>query len=308
MSEIAKTMSVGKPNDLGNCAYFLSRNNNKTMLDKYVSYMYDVTKDLYQFASSSLEANIKQISSCLTNQNLIMKEIFMSSKTISREQLVRFIDHTMVNANATIRDIDKLCKEAIDNNFAMIAVSPCMVSYCADKLKGTDVAVGVGAVSFPHGRATIETKVFETKDAIKNGAQEIEYVMNIGACKEHDYDLIRKEMREINNVCKKHGVLVKAILETCYLTNEEMIEVAKIAREEKPDFLKTSTGFASAGARVEHVKLLLENVGPDVFVKAAGEIRDWETCAAMIDAGATRIGTRSSIKIMDEFDKARQQL
>ena len=167
-------------------------------------------------------------------------------------------------------------------------------------LKDTPVHVGA-AISFPLGQTTIETKVFETKKAIEDGADEIDYVINIGELKMGNYDYIQREMKEIVEVCKANHVLSKVIFENCYLTKEEIVKVAEIAKEVKPDFIKTSTGFGTSGATPEDVKLMKDTVGDAVKVKAAGGIRDWETCRKMIEAGAERIGTSSSIKICEEF-------
>ena len=224
----------------------------------------------------------------------------MKSKMITKEQLAGIIDNTLVTPTAVTKEFEQFCQEAIENQFIMIAVSPCMIKYCAHELKGSGVTIGA-SISFPFGRATVDTKIFEIEQAIRDGAVEIEYVMNIGECKSGNFDYISDEMKAIVEICRERNVLCKVIIETCYLTDEEMVAVAKIASEIKPDFLKTSTGFGPAGARVEHVKLLVNAASPDVQIKAAGEIRDWETCAAMIDAGATRIGTRSGQKIMQEF-------
>ena len=162
----------------------------------------------------------------------------------------------------------------------------------------------VAAISFPLGQTTIAAKVYETINAIENGADEIDYVINIGELKNKNLAYIRDEMQQIVDACHSRNVLCKVIFEICYLTNEEIKEVAEIAREVKPDFIKTSTGFGTSGATADAVRLMKETVGPDVKVKAAGGIRSWETCKAMIDAGAERIGTSSSLKILEEFDRA----
>lgn len=224
----------------------------------------------------------------------------LNSKTITAEQLCRLFDHTNLKAFATDEDFKVLCKEAADHHFAMVAINSSPVSMCKEYLKDTDVHVGA-AISFPLGQTTLETKAFETENAIQNGADEIDYVINVGELKMGHLDYIKKEMETIVAICRKHQVLSKVIFEICYLTDEEIVAVAKIAKEVKPDFIKTSTGFGTSGATVEAVKLMKETVGDDVKVKAAGGIRSWETCKAMIDAGAERIGTSSSLKILEEF-------
>lgn len=227
----------------------------------------------------------------------------MNSKTITREQLAGMFDHTLLKAFASQDDFQVICDEAKSINAAMVAINPSPVKWCKEFLKGTSVHVGA-AIAFPLGQTPLKVKVFETKKAIEDGADEIDYVINIGELKCGHLDYIEKEMEAIVSVCREHHVLSKVIFENCYLTKEEIVEVAKIAKKIKPDFIKTSTGFGTSGATVEDVKLMKETVGDDVQVKAAGGIRDWETCAAMIDAGATRIGTSSSLKILEGYDKA----
>ena len=223
-------------------------------------------------------------------------------KTMTRAKLAGMMDHTFLKAYATDKDFEKLCGEAKEHGFAMVAINSSPVKLCKALLKDTDVHVGA-AISFPLGQTTIETKVFETKKAIEDGADEIDYVINIGELKMGNYDYIKKEMEAIVAVCRENNVLSKVIFENCYLEKEEIVRVAQIAKEVKPDFIKTSTGFGTSGATVEDVRLMKENVGDDVKVKAAGGIRDWETCKKMIEAGAERIGTSSSIKICEEFEK-----
>ena len=224
----------------------------------------------------------------------------LNSKTITAEQLCRLLDHTNLKAFANEEDFKQLCKDAADHHFAMVAINSSPVALCKRLLKDTDVHVGA-AISFPLGQTTIETKAFETENAIQNGADEIDYVINVGELKNGNLDYIKREMETIVGVCRKGGVLCKVIFENCYLTKEEIVSVARIAREVKPDFIKTSTGFGTSGATAEDVRLMKETVGDGVKVKAAGGIRDWKTCAAMIDAGAERIGTSSSFKILKEF-------
>lgn len=224
----------------------------------------------------------------------------MNSSTINAKQLCKLFDHTVLKATATIEDFRVLCDEARKYEFAMVAINSVPVELCSSLLKGSDVHVGA-AISFPLGQTTIEVKEFETKQAIKQGADEIDYVINIGKVKDKDYDYIKREMQTIVKACRDNNVLSKVIFEICYLTDEEIVKVAGIAKEVKPDFIKTSTGFGESGATVDGVRLMKQTVGDEVKVKAAGGIRSWETCKAMIDAGAERIGTSSSIKILEEF-------
>lgn len=224
----------------------------------------------------------------------------MDSKDITGEQLAGMMDHTFLKAYASDADFEKLCREARENGFAMVAVNSVPVKLCKQMLEGSGVHVGA-AISFPLGQTAIETKAFETEKAIADGADEIDYVLNIGELKMGHNDYIRKEMETIVGICRKHQVLSKVIFENCYLTKEEIKRAALIAKEVKPDFIKTSTGFGTSGASAEDVRLMKETVGSEVKVKAAGGIRDWETCRQMIDAGAERIGTSNSIKICEEF-------
>lgn len=213
----------------------------------------------------------------------------------------KYFDLTCLKPYATREDIAKLCEEAKKYDFMMVAINSTQTKLCKELLKETDIHVGA-AISFPLGQTTIETKVFETKDAIANGADEIDYVINITELKEKNYDYIKEEMTQIVDVCRKHNVISKVIFENCYLTDEEKIKLCEIALEVKPDFIKTSTGFGTGGATVEDVKLMKSIVKDTVKVKAAGGIRDLDTCLKMIEAGAERIGTSSAIKITEAYN------
>lgn len=221
---------------------------------------------------------------------------------LNNEKLAKMFDHTLLKAYSTEEDFKGLCKDAAKYNFAMVAINSYPVKLCKELLKDTDVHVGA-AIGFPLGQTTIETKCFETSKAILDGADEIDYVLNVGKVKEGNFDYIEEEMRQIVKICRDKNVLVKVIFENCYLTKEEIVECSKIAKKVKPDYIKTSTGFGTSGATVEDVLLMKQTVGDLVKVKAAGGIRDWQTCKAMIEAGAERIGTSSSIKILEEFIK-----
>lgn len=213
----------------------------------------------------------------------------------------KYFDHTCLKPYATREDMAKFCEEAKKYDFMMVAINSTQTKLCKELLKGTDIHVGA-AISFPLGQTTIETKVFETKDAIAHGADEIDYVINITELKEKNYDYIKEEMTQIVDVCRKHNVISKVIFENCYLTDEEKIKLCEIALEIKPDFIKTSTGFGTGGATVEDVKLMKSIVKDTVKVKAAGGIRDLDTCLKMIEAGAERIGTSSAIKITEAYN------
>lgn len=228
----------------------------------------------------------------------------MDSRTITRQQLCGMFDHTCLKPFADRSMFEGLCREAKQGNFAMVAVNPAPVVLCKEFLRGTQVHVGA-AVSFPLGQMTIKDKEFEAENAIQNGADEIDYVINIGAVKDADFSLIREEMERMTAVCRNADAICKVIFENCYLTEDEIRKLAEIAREVKPDFIKTSTGFGTYGARAEDVRLMKETVGDTVKVKAAGGIRSWEVCRQMIDAGAQRIGTSSSLKILEEYERER---
>ncbi len=216
------------------------------------------------------------------------------------QQVAAMVDHTNLHADATTADFQKLCDEAKAYGFKSVAINTYPVSICRKMLEGSEVLTGA-AVGFPLGQMTIESKVTEAQNAVKDGAQEFDYVLNVGKLKEHDYDYIKREMTAMVEVARKAGICAKVIFETCYLTEEEIIEAAKIASVVKPDFVKTSTGFGTAGAKAEHVKLMKQYAGPEVQVKAAGGIRTWAAAKEMIEAGATRLGTSSGIKIVEEM-------
>lgn len=211
------------------------------------------------------------------------------------------VDHTNLKAFAVREDFKKLCDEAIQYGFKSVAINTYPVKMCREFLQGSEVLTGA-AVGFPLGQMTIASKVAEASNAVADGCQEFDYLLNVGKVKEHDYAYIEEEMRQLVAVARKAGICVKVIFETCYLTEEEIIEVAKIASRVKPDFVKTSTGFGTAGAKPEHVRLMKEYAGTDVQVKAAGGIRSWDSAKAMIEAGATRLGTSSGIQIIQEME------
>lgn len=219
---------------------------------------------------------------------------------LTKEQFASMVDHTNLHADATRADFERLCREAVQYGFKSVAINSYPVSMCRKFLEGTPVLTGA-ALSFPLGQTSIDMKVAEAKDAIANGAQEFDYVENVGRVREHDYAYIEEEMSRMVEVARNAGITCKVILETCYLTDQEIVEVCKVARRVKPDFVKTSTGFGTAGAKVEHVRLMKQTVGDEVQVKAAGGIRDAKTAIAMVEAGATRIGCSAGIKIYNEL-------
>lgn len=220
---------------------------------------------------------------------------------VTVEQLANMIDHTNLKAFADDAAFEKLCDEAKKYNFKMVAINPAQTVRCKKKLEGSPVHVGA-AIGFPLGQTTLECKIFETKDAIEKGADEIDYVINVAELKNKNYDYIKKEMEEIVKICREAGKTSKVIFENCYLTDDEKRKVAEIAKEVKPDFIKTSTGFGTGGATVEDVKLMKSVVGDEVKVKAAGGIRDLKTALAMIEVGAERLGTSAGVAIVEEYN------
>lgn len=209
----------------------------------------------------------------------------------------KLIDHTLLKATATEEDIKNLCQEAITHNFKSVCVNPNYVNLAKQLLADSDVLVCT-VIGFPLGANTIGTKVFETVNAISNGADEIDMVINVGKAKDHDYDYIKKEIEEL--VHAANGNVLKVILETCYLTNEEIVKVCEAAVAAGASFVKTSTGFGTGGATIEHVKLMKSVVGDHLGVKASGGIRTYDDFMAMVDAGATRIGASSGIALINQ--------
>lgn len=218
----------------------------------------------------------------------------------SLDNLVRLIDHTNLHADASEADMRKLCDEAKRYHFKMVAINQVQSSFCAQELKETDIHTGA-AIAFPLGQTSIAAKVFETRDAINNGANEIDYVVNLTQTKAHNWNYIADEMRQIVSVCHEFDVPCKVIFENCYLIDEEKIELCHIASEVKPDFIKTSTGFGSGGATLKDVCLMRDNVSSDIQVKAAGGIRTADFFLDLVRAGATRIGCSAGIPIIEEI-------
>lgn len=221
--------------------------------------------------------------------------------TYTKQTLAKTFDHTFLKAYATNADLERLCQQANEIGAAMVAINTEWTKFCKEQLKGSDVHVGA-AISFPLGQSGLKSKLDECRNAIEDGADEIDYVIHIGKAKMHDWDYLKKEMEKMVSLCHASNKICKVIFENCYLEKEEIKALAEIAKEVKPDFIKTSTGFGTGGATVEDVKLMVETVQGEVKVKAAGGIRDWKTCKAMLDAGAQRIGTSSSLKILEEFE------
>ncbi len=217
------------------------------------------------------------------------------------ENFAKYFEHTILAAVTTPEQLKKVCDDAREYGFCSVAVNTGMVKLCAEYLKDSGVKVDA-AVGFPLGITTVECKLFEAEEAIKNGAGEVDYVINIGKLKCGDTGYIRNEMEQLVALCRKYGVVSKVIFENCYLTDSEKRIMCEIAREVKPDFIKTSTGFGTGYATVEDVKLMKESVGSEVKVKAAGGVKTLEAAKAMLDAGAERIGCSASVAIMNEYN------
>ena len=211
-------------------------------------------------------------------------------------ELNKYIDHTNLKNTSTLKDIEKLCNEAIKYRFASVCVYPYYVRLASNLLESSNVEVCT-VIGFPSGMSTKETKVYEAIDAVEKGATEIDMVINIAALKNKDYDYIKEEIEEIRDAID--GKVLKVIIETCLLTEEEIIKMTEICNETFVNFIKTSTGFSEYGARVEDVELMNKYKSEVLEIKASGGIRDIETAEAMIKAGATRLGTSSGVKLME---------
>ena len=212
--------------------------------------------------------------------------------------IAKFIDHTILKPEATVEEVKKLCKEAKEYNFASVCVNGCYAALVSAELAGSDVKTCV-VVGFPLGAMTKEAKAFETADAIKNGANEIDMVINIGELKDKNYELFKEDIEAVVNAAKGKAI-VKVIIETCLLTDEEKVKACEIAKEAKADFVKTSTGFSTGGATTEDIAIMRKTVGESLGVKASGGVRDYKTAMDMINAGASRIGASAGIAIVSE--------
>jgi deoxyribose-phosphate aldolase len=210
--------------------------------------------------------------------------------------LAKLIDHTLLSPDTKEKDIINLCQEAKQYGFASAVVNPAWVSLSAELLRDSDVNVCT-VIGFPLGANTPETKAFETKNAIENGAVEVDTVINIGALKDKNDALVEEDIRSVVEAAKGKA-LVKVIIEACLLTDEEKVRACQISVKAGAEYVKTSTGFSLHGATVEDVAIMRKAVGPNVGVKASGGVKNIEDMKAMVDAGATRIGTSSAIKIL----------
>ncbi|WP_027624741.1 deoxyribose-phosphate aldolase [Clostridium lundense] len=225
---------------------------------------------------------------------------------MNKNELAGMIDHTLLKPNAEGNSIKELCKEALEYTFASVCVNPCNVELAAEMLKGSKVKVCT-VIGFPLGATTTAVKAFETEDAIKNGAQEVDMVINIGKLKDKDYEYVKNDIKAVVNAAKGKA-LTKVIIETCLLSDEEKVMACKLSKEAGADFVKTSTGFSTGGATASDIKIMRETVGKEMGVKASGGVRTYEDAMAMIEAGASRVGASASIKICEKIVDGKEGL
>ena len=214
---------------------------------------------------------------------------------MNNKQIANMIDHTLLKANASEKEIIKLCAEAREHNFASVCVNPSMVKLASKELKGSDVDVCT-VIGFPLGATTSEVKAFEVKNTIENGATEVDMVINVGKLKDRDLEYVKNDIKAVVDAAKDKA-LVKVIIETCLLTDEEKVIACELSKEAGADFVKTSTGFSTGGATAADIALMRKTVGPEMGVKASGGVRTKEDAMTMIENGATRIGASASIAI-----------
>jgi deoxyribose-phosphate aldolase len=215
---------------------------------------------------------------------------------MEEKDIAKFIDHTVLGANATRDKIEKICSEAREYHFASVCVNSCWVALCSKLLKGSDVKVCT-VVGFPLGAMSPASKAFEAKHAVSEGAKEIDMVINVGWLKNHDDEMVQEDIALVKASCGSN--VLKVIIETCLLTDEEKARACRLAVAAGANFVKTSTGFSTGGAKVEDIKLMRKTVGPELGVKASGGIHSYEEAKAMITAGATRIGASCGVAIVE---------
>lgn len=208
----------------------------------------------------------------------------------------KLFDHTILKADATRKDVKRVCDEAMAYSFCSVCVNSYYVPYVANLLHGSDVKI-CSVVGFPLGAMSTRAKALEAKIAVMDGADEIDMVINVGALKDRDYSVVLEDIKAVKEACGEH--ILKVIIETCLLTDDEKVKACELAKEAGADFVKTSTGFGSAGAKVEDVRLMRETVGSDMGVKASGGIHDKEFAKELVDAGANRLGTSATIEIVE---------
>jgi deoxyribose-phosphate aldolase len=211
--------------------------------------------------------------------------------------LAKYIDHTLLKPDATLEEIDTMCAEAVEYGFASVCINPTWVKRTAENLRGSDVMTCT-VIGFPLGANTSEIKAMEARRALRDGAREVDMVINVGALKSGELELVRKDIEKVVDASHESGAITKVILETALLTDEEKVIASALAKAAKADFVKTSTGFGGGGATVYDVALMRETVGPDMGVKASGGVRTLEDAEDMIAAGATRIGASAGVEIV----------
>ncbi|MDR3587070.1 MAG: deoxyribose-phosphate aldolase [Desulfosporosinus sp.] len=219
---------------------------------------------------------------------------------MNKNKLAKMIDHTLLKPNVLDREVEKICAEAKEFGFASVCLSPSYITLAKSWLAGTDVKVCT-VIGFPLGANTSNTKIFEAEEAIALGAVELDYVVNVSDVLNERYNLVKAEMEQFATLKQKHSsIIIKIILETCYLSLEQISKLCRLAKEANLDFVKTSTGFGSGGATVEHVALMRNMVGSEMGVKASGGIRSYADALKMIEAGASRLGASASVGIVTE--------
>jgi deoxyribose-phosphate aldolase len=209
----------------------------------------------------------------------------------------KLFDHTILKPDASKDSVIKICNEALEYNFASVCVNQYRVKLVSELLKGSDVKT-CAVVGFPLGATSSKVKAYEAQCAIEDGATEIDMVINIGALKDKEYELVLDDIKAVRNVCEPGKITLKVIIETCLLTDDEKIKACELSLEAKADFVKTSTGFSTGGATTEDVALMRKVVGDNAYVKASGGIRDKETALKMVNAGADRLGTSATVNIV----------
>jgi len=220
---------------------------------------------------------------------------------MKKKEIAKYIDHTVLKAETSLNDIEKLCSEAIEYGFASVMVNPCNVAAAAKATAGSSVKVGT-VIGFPLGANTTATKVFEAEDALKNGANEVDMVINIGRFKEKKYEYVQEDIAAVARAMKGKALL-KVIVETGFLDDSEVTKACEIVRDAGADFIKTSTGFSQGGATVHNIKLMKSVLGDSLGIKASGGVRNYEQAVALIEAGATRIGASAGIAILQEAEE-----
>jgi deoxyribose-phosphate aldolase len=240
------------------------------------------------------EENIKKI---LSEFSEFEKSRKVSELKLSAQEIAGMIDHTLLKPDATLSEINQLCEEAIQHNFASVCVNPSYVETCFNLIKSSNVKVCT-VIGFPLGASTTQSKFLEAEEAIKNGAEELDMVINIGKLKDKDYQFVFYDLKSMADLSKKHLCISKMILETCLLNDEEKVVACILAKEAGLNFVKTSTGFSKSGATVHDVSLMKFVVGDKLQVKASGGIRSYEDAIAMINAGANRLGASAGVKII----------